>query len=111
MKTATAWQCPASPAGTPPFPWQPGFNRAANASGVIDGVDGAHVVAMAMLGLASIGLADSERRAEERRLNVVHAQRIPRQQCRHPNRRESGLRGVALGAGANTLLLSVTTAL
>ncbi len=43
---------------------------------MVDGVDGAHVIAMAVLFLAAIGEADAERSAEQRRFDIVHAERV-----------------------------------
>ncbi len=56
---------------------------------MIDRVDGAHVVAMPVLFLPPVGLAHAERSAQQRALDIVHAQRVSRQQCAAPIRRES----------------------
>ena len=58
----------------------PAFHRAANAAAMVDGVDGAHVIAMAVLFLPPVALADAERSAEQRRFDIVHAQRVAAEQ-------------------------------
>ena len=58
----------------------PGFDRLAHAAGMINGVDGAHVIAMAVLFLPSVGQAHAQRGAEQRRLRVVYAQRVAAEQ-------------------------------
>src|SRR5262249_53486368 len=45
-----------------------------------DGVNGAHVIAMAVLLLTAIGHADTERGAEQRGFDIVHTQRVAAQQ-------------------------------
>ena len=55
------------------------LHRARDAARVVDRVDGAHVIAMAVLGLAAIRQADAERRAEQRGFDIVHAQRVAAQ--------------------------------
>ena len=71
-----------------------GFDGLAHAAGVIDGVDGAHVIAMAVLFLAAVGQAHAQRGAEQRGFDIVHAQRIAAEQGLHQaaadQRRETG---------------------
>ena len=52
------------------------FHRTFDATRVIDGVDGAHVIAMAVLGLAAVGQANAERGAEQRGFDIVNAERV-----------------------------------
>ena len=66
-----------------------GLDGLGDAAGMIDGVDGAHVIAMAMLFLAAVGLADAERGAEQSRFNIVDAERVAGQQRLHPAAVES----------------------
>jgi len=53
-------------------------------AGVIDDIDGAHVVAMAVLSLPAVGDADAKRRSNDRRFDVVDSKGIARQQGIHP---------------------------
>ena len=52
------------------------FHGLAHRPGMVDGVDGAHVIAMAVLLLAAVGEAHPERSAEQRRLHIVDAQGV-----------------------------------
>ena len=63
-----------------------GFHRLRHRARVIDGVDGAHVVAVPVLLLPAVGQADAERGAEQRRLHIVHAQRVAAEQRRARSR-------------------------
>ena len=62
---------------------------------VIDGVDGAHVIAMPVLFLPAVALAHAQRSAQQRRLDIVHAQRVSRQQRLHPAPRINSASGRA----------------
>ena len=65
------------------------LHRAANAARMIDGIDGAHVIAMPVLFLAAVRLAHAQRCAQQRGLDIVHAQRVAAQQRTAPSRRGS----------------------
>ena len=79
----------------------PALDRLRDAAGVVDGVDGAHVIAVAVLFLAAVGQADAERRAEQRGFDIVHAERVAREQrvARSPSRISCGK--VARAAGVD----------
>ena len=63
-----------------PLVSRPASTAPLNAAVVIDGIDGAHVIAMAVLFLPPVGEANAERGAEQRGLDVVHAERIAAEQ-------------------------------
>ena len=65
------------------------FHGAAYAAGVVNRIDGAHVIAMAMLGLAPVCQTDAERGAEQSRFDVVNAEGVAAEHGIHPARRES----------------------
>ena len=52
------------------------FHGGANAAGAVDGVDCAHVMAMAAVHRNARLLVDAERRAEQRELGIVDRERI-----------------------------------
>ena len=54
-----------------------------DAAGMIDRVDGAHVIAVAVLFLPAVAQADAERGAEQRGFDVVNAQRVAAEQRLH----------------------------
>ena len=61
-----------------------GFHGLGDAARVINRVDGAHVVAMAVLLLAAVALAHAERSAQQRGFNIVHAERVARDMVAAP---------------------------
>ncbi len=74
------------------------MRRLRNASGMIDRIDGAHVIAVAMLFLAAVGGADSEGGSKQRRFDVVNGERVAGQQCVDPSAaNQLGKRGAAAG--------------
>ena len=83
---------PASTKGTPAlhaFVEDAGAQTAAldglaHGAGAVNGVDGAHVVAVPVLVLAAIGEAHAERGAEQRGFDVVDAQGVAAEQGLHP---------------------------
>ena len=58
-----------------------GLHGLAHAARMINGVDGAHVIAMAVLFLAAIGQAHAERSAEQRGFDIVDAERVAAEQA------------------------------
>ena len=56
------------------------FHGLAHRPGMVDSVDGAHVIAMAVFLLATVGEADAQRSAEERRFGIVDAKGIAAEQ-------------------------------
>src|SRR5580658_11336557 len=58
----------------------PALYRPAYATAIVDGVDGAHMIAMAVLFLPPVALSNPKRSAEQGRFDIVHAQRISAQQ-------------------------------
>ena len=57
-----------------------GFDGAGNAAGTAHGVDGAHVIAMAVLDRMAATEIDAERSAGQRDLDVVHRERVTREE-------------------------------
>ncbi len=61
-----------------------GFHRFCDTSGMVDRVNGTHMIAMPMFFLAAIRLADTQGRAEQGGFNIVNAQGISAQQGLNP---------------------------
>ena len=57
----------------------PLFDGAADAAAVVHRIDGAHVIAVAVLFLAPVRHADSKRRAKQSGLHVVNTERVTAQ--------------------------------
>src|SRR5271165_658984 len=59
------------------------FDGLLDTSGMINRIDGPHVIAMAVLFLPAIGLADAERRTEQRIFDIMNAERVATQKRVH----------------------------